>query len=207
MVEIALKDLRPSKIKWLLTATYCFYWIFVHSLWIYNGYCIVLSIESIYRTLFSSTTQIGNWKLSIYIYHWRILWSSYRKLAWVGFEPMTTEFRSDALTDWAIRPWVQLALRVLHNNNNKRQKNKVCFANFYILIRERRSPKCLQFIYYNYCYNSTSRKFYKKNNYWSIEQRKNSSAGETLKSAYKSRGSFRNLKSDCSKIYLMQRCT
>ena len=40
-----------------------------------------------------------------------LLWSSYRKLAWVGFEPTTTEFRSDALTDWAIRPWVQLALR------------------------------------------------------------------------------------------------
>ena len=28
-----------------------------------------------------------------------------------GFEPTTTEFRSDALTDRAIRPWVQLALR------------------------------------------------------------------------------------------------
>ena len=36
--------------------------------------------------------------------------SSYRKLAWVGFETTTTEFRSDALIDWAIRPWVQLAL-------------------------------------------------------------------------------------------------
>ena len=50
----------------------------------------------------------------IYIYgihHRTILWSSYRKLARVGFEPTTTEFRSDALTDWAIRPWVQLALR------------------------------------------------------------------------------------------------
>ena len=35
----------------------------------------------------------------------------YSKLAWVGFEPTTTEFRSDALTDWAIRPWGQLALR------------------------------------------------------------------------------------------------
>ena len=45
------------------------------------------------------------------IHHWRILWSSYRKLAWVGFETTTTEFRSDVLTDWAIRPWVQLALR------------------------------------------------------------------------------------------------
>ena len=46
-----------------------------------------------------------------YIYIWRILWSSYRKLAWVRFEPTTTEFRSDAPTDRAIRPGVQLALR------------------------------------------------------------------------------------------------
>ena len=41
----------------------------------------------------------------IYIYgfhHWRIIWSSYRKLVWVWVEPTTTEFRSDALTDWAI---------------------------------------------------------------------------------------------------------
>ena len=45
------------------------------------------------------------------IHHWRIFWSSYRTLAWVRFEPATTEFRSDALTDWVIRPWVQLALR------------------------------------------------------------------------------------------------
>ena len=45
------------------------------------------------------------------IYHRRILWSSYRKLAWVWFEPTTTEFRSDALTDWATRPCVQLALK------------------------------------------------------------------------------------------------
>ena len=44
------------------------------------------------------------------IHHWRIIWSSYKKLAWVGFEPTTTEFRSDAPTDWAIRPWVVLAL-------------------------------------------------------------------------------------------------
>ena len=52
--------------------------------------------------------------IAIYIYgihHWRILGSSYIKLAWKGFEPSTTEFRSDALTEWAIRPWVQLPLR------------------------------------------------------------------------------------------------
>ena len=52
----------------------------------------------------------------IYIYifgicYWNIFRSSYRKLASVGFESTTTEFRSDAPTDWAIRPWVQLALR------------------------------------------------------------------------------------------------
>ena len=40
-----------------------------------------------------------------------ILRSSYRKLAWVEFEPKTIEFHSDALTNWAIRPWVQLAFR------------------------------------------------------------------------------------------------
>ena len=45
------------------------------------------------------------------IHHRRILWSNYRKLARVGFDPTTTVFRSDALTDWAIRPCVQLALR------------------------------------------------------------------------------------------------
>ena len=37
------------------------------------------------------------------IHHWRIFGSSYRKLAWAGFE--------DAVTVWAIRSWVQLALR------------------------------------------------------------------------------------------------
>ena len=45
------------------------------------------------------------------IHHWRILWSIYRKLNCVGFEPIITEFRSDALTYWAISSWVQLALR------------------------------------------------------------------------------------------------
>ena len=45
------------------------------------------------------------------VYHWRILGSSYRKLAWVGFELMTIEFCSDTLTNWAIRSWVQMALR------------------------------------------------------------------------------------------------
>ena len=61
-------------------------------------------------------SNIKNTAIYIYIYiyidqHWRIFRSYYRKLAWVGCEPTTTVFRSDALADWAIRPWVQLAVR------------------------------------------------------------------------------------------------
>ena len=52
-------------------------------------------------------TLVVEWIDRYGIQHWR----SYRKLVWVGFEPTTTEFRSDALTNLAIRPWVQLALR------------------------------------------------------------------------------------------------
>ena len=55
--------------------------------------------------------SVAEWADTYGIYHWQILWSSYRNLASVGFEPTTTEFRSDALIDWAIRPWVQLELR------------------------------------------------------------------------------------------------
>ena len=49
--------------------------------------------------------------------------NSYRKLAWVGFEPTTTEFRSDTTIDWAIRPWVQLALRVLKSHKKQNGEN------------------------------------------------------------------------------------
>ena len=45
------------------------------------------------------------------IYHWKIVSSSYRNFSWVGFELITTEFRSDPLINWALKPWVQLALR------------------------------------------------------------------------------------------------
>ena len=51
------------------------------------------------------------------IHHWRIVWSSYRKLAWVGFEPTATEFRSDALTDWAIKPWVPTMFVCMYEHN------------------------------------------------------------------------------------------
>ena len=50
--------------------------------------------------------------MHIYIHAiFRIFRSNYRKLALVGFEPRTIDFRSDALTDCVIRPWGQLTLR------------------------------------------------------------------------------------------------
>ena len=52
--------------------------------------------------------SIAEWTDTYGIHHWRIFWSSYRKMTWVGFESITTEFRSDTLTEWAMRPWVQL---------------------------------------------------------------------------------------------------
>ena len=76
------------------------------------SYCLLQS-----PCLFSSKFCWGNhmsvaeWVETYGIHHWRIIWSSYRKSAWIVFEPTTTQFRSDALSDWAIRPWVQLALR------------------------------------------------------------------------------------------------
>ena len=73
----------------------------------------------------------AEWTDTYGIHHWRILRSNYRMLAWVGFEPMTTEFCSDALTDWAIiRPWVQLALG----------------ANFVQLLQFHLSVQCSRFI-------------------------------------------------------------
>ena len=41
-----------------------------------------------------------------FIHHVRIFRRSYRNLAWVGFEPRSTKFGSEALINWAIRSWV-----------------------------------------------------------------------------------------------------
>ena len=84
-------------------------------------HCLALSF--IFPITFVSCHVCFNWNLldvshecsgvndTYGIYHWKILSSSYRRLAWAGFEPTTTEFHSDALTNWAIRPWVHFALR------------------------------------------------------------------------------------------------
>ena len=63
------------------------------------------------RNLAQVITIAVEWIDTCGILHWRIFRSSYRKLAWVGFVSTTTEFRSNALTNWAIKPWVQFVLR------------------------------------------------------------------------------------------------
>ena len=47
--------------------------------------------------------SVAEWADTYRIHHWWIFWSSYRKLAWKGYESATTKRRSEALTDWAIK--------------------------------------------------------------------------------------------------------
>ena len=78
----------------------------------FQGYCLRQLPRSFELKVSSGNHEsVAEWADTYGIHHWRILWSSYRELAWVGFEPMTTEFHSDVLTDSAIRPLVQLSLR------------------------------------------------------------------------------------------------
>ena len=55
--------------------------------------------------------NVAEWPDTHGIHHRRILWSSNRKLASVGFEPTTTEFNSDAVTNWVIWRWVQITFK------------------------------------------------------------------------------------------------
>ena len=48
------------------------------------------------------------------IHQSRILSSSYRKLVWVRLEPATIKVRSNALTDWAIRPLISIRSQCSH---------------------------------------------------------------------------------------------
>ena len=50
------------------------------------------------------------WDNIVYGIHGRSIFRN-RKLTWVGLEPTTTEFHSDPLTDWSIKPQVHFALR------------------------------------------------------------------------------------------------
>ena len=66
----------------------------------------------------------------IYIHHWKILWSSYRKLAWVEFEPTTTEFCSDPLTKLSGHKFNSHSEPTLHNYSNF----IICSVSHYILV-------------------------------------------------------------------------
>ena len=66
--------------------------------------CFLASLAQVITLVVESIDTYG-------IHHRKIFRSSYKKLAWAGFEPKTTEFCLDALTYWVIRPWAQLALR------------------------------------------------------------------------------------------------
>ena len=55
--------------------------------------------------------SVAEWADIYGIQNLQILWCSYRKFLWERFEPTITEFRSDTLTDRAIRLCVPLVLR------------------------------------------------------------------------------------------------
>ena len=108
-------DIRP-RVQLALTA------IFVQPLQVHHFFNVTFNfgrLASSVATFFYSKFSVGNhmsvaeWADKYGIHLWRILWSSYRKLAWVGIEPTTTEPRSHSLIDLAIMPWVQLALRTI----------------------------------------------------------------------------------------------
>ena len=115
-----MQNLSASSRIYLVSRNYIYIYIYIYiydSQIVYHNPCFNLFI--LHNNLFDNQGgQINKnddfLRFDIYltcIHHWRILWSSYRRLAWVELEPTTTEFRPDALTDWAIRPWVQLTLR------------------------------------------------------------------------------------------------
>ena len=77
------------------------------------GHCLLQSPRSFSSRFFwGSHMSIAEWADTYDIEHWRFLWSRFRKLDRVGFEPTIAEFRWDPLIHWAIEPWDQLALRV-----------------------------------------------------------------------------------------------
>ena len=99
--------------------TWCLLQFYEKQIFIYRSsyFRELIAIMQIINKL-GNHVSVVEWADTYGIHHWWILWSSYRKLTWVGFEPTTTEFRSDALTDWAIRSWVQLALRANYSYSN-----------------------------------------------------------------------------------------
>ena len=75
------------------------------------------------------------------IYHRGIYRSSYRKLAWVGFESTTTEFRSDALTYWATcYEFSSHSQPTLYSYSNFISLFNVCASFWHMYIIRKSSP-------------------------------------------------------------------
>ena len=78
----------------------------------YSHFISVIAFVSLHSCFKSNLAQVitlaVEWIDTYAIQSWKIVRSRYRKLAWVGLGSITTEFHSDALTDWAISPCVQL---------------------------------------------------------------------------------------------------
>ena len=118
MIELACKRLADIPVTNMFTAICIFHayirmYVYVP---IFSGIyvCgIYIGIYSIYIYIYIIYIYIYVIYMYVYLYIWHsslkdswILWSSYR----VGLN-WTYDHRSDALTDWAMRPWLQLALR------------------------------------------------------------------------------------------------
>ena len=58
---------------------------------------------SFQRNLAQAVVLVAEWIGKYGIHNWMILRSSYKKMAWMGFEPTTYKFCSDALANWATR--------------------------------------------------------------------------------------------------------
>lgn len=100
--------LHLLKFHTLLSAVFSFWslsWLFAHwpqlQSWIRNHVFII--------------TYLAKWTNKYGIHHRWVYRSCYRKLAWVRLEPTTTEFRSGALTKWAIRRYDQLVLTAIYS--------------------------------------------------------------------------------------------
>ena len=82
----------------------CMYFIYMY-LYICYGYYIWYNI--IYNICNRYNIYVYTHNRHIYIYissicHWKITWSSYRKLVWKRFETTIIDFLSDALIDWVM---------------------------------------------------------------------------------------------------------
>ena len=95
--------LRYIYILYIYTSTYTYIYIYIYILYIYvyifdiNKRIIIINFFT-FKHFFLNIFIKSNTKKSPL--------TDFLKLAWVGFEPTTTEFYSDALTHLAIKPWV-----------------------------------------------------------------------------------------------------